>query len=246
MANRNMITKSMAAAVASSNSKITASVDQVQLICESLLAHVLEEVKTGKDVAFTNFLKFKRVLNKARTFRRPGVVDNFTNKPDRYSLSVKVMTNTKVMFESLPVDADADADEESKSEHEDEEPKAKAKAKGKKAKKDSESEPEPEPVVKPKGKKAKKEESDSESEHEEEPKAKAKGKKAKKPDSEPEPEHEPVVKPKGKVAKKSDSEAEPVVKPKPKGKAKKGAITNELEIEPVPTSDGSEDEFMFD
>jgi len=231
---RNMITKAMATAVLESNDKITASVDEVQMICESLLVHVLEEAKAGKEVAFTNFLKFKRVLNKARTFRRPGTEDT-TEKPERYSLSVKVMTNTKVAFEKLPVSGG----EESGSEE-------KPAKKGKKAAaKKSDDEVEEKPAKVAKGKAAAKKSDEVE---EEKPAKAVKGKAAAKK-SDDEKEKPKAVKAKGKAAaakavlvnelEKSDGE-EPKDK---KNKAKKGAAAVS-EIEEV--ADDSDNEFMFD
>jgi len=112
---RNMIPKALAIAVKESNNDINVSVDDVKVICETLFVYILDQVKGGKDVTITNFLKFKRNLNKARTFRKPKSEET-TSKPERYSLSVKIMANTKTAFEQIPVASDVSEEAVSESE----------------------------------------------------------------------------------------------------------------------------------
>ena len=96
------MTLATAAAIKESNEAISASIDQVHTVCESLFALLLEQVKEGKEVTLNNVLKFKRTLNRARVFRRPNS-DEVVQKPERYSLSVKVLIATKLVFEQLVV-----------------------------------------------------------------------------------------------------------------------------------------------
>lgn len=78
------------------------TVDQLHTICESMFQLIIEKVKNGENVNFTNFIKFQRIVNKERTFRNPKNKTE-TTKPARYGISIKVMPNLRSAFESIPM-----------------------------------------------------------------------------------------------------------------------------------------------
>lgn len=104
MSNRGMITKSMALAV-KKNSAVNVDEETVKQICESLFTVILDDVKRGKDVTITNFVKFKRVVRKERTFKNPNN-SNLTTKPERYAMTATVMSGMKKVFEAMEVTAE--------------------------------------------------------------------------------------------------------------------------------------------
>jgi nucleoid DNA-binding protein len=228
-----MITKTLAEDVKSAMGT-DLSVDEVRSVCENLLTVILEKVKSGEEVTLTNFLKFKRVLQKERTFKIPNS-DKTTVKAERYGLNVKIMAGTKAMIEAIPVESESDEPAEVK-------PAKGKKAPAKAAKAESDSEPAPEPAKAAKGKGKKKTESDAEAEPAKPPAKAAKGKGKKKPEPEP-VESETEAEPKA----ESDTEPEPApvkgkAKAPPKAKApakgKKAAAVEEenvLEREDAPT-----------
>ena len=103
--------------------KLNHSVDEVQHILESAFNHIIETVKGGKKINFSNFVKFERNILKARVFKNPGGMKDPNSapkediiKPARYSLKVTVMHQLREAFEKLAVvpESDTDTDAETK------------------------------------------------------------------------------------------------------------------------------------
>ena len=103
---RNMVNKAFVKELISS-ANLTGSEAEVHAICESMMTLIIEKVKKGETVSFTNFLKFQRTVNKARTFKNPKS-DAETTKPTRYGISVKVMPATRLALEQIPMDSETD------------------------------------------------------------------------------------------------------------------------------------------
>jgi nucleoid DNA-binding protein len=94
----------------------------VKVICEAFCDMILNEVKEGREVSLTNFLKFKRVTRKPRTFNIPpkkgaksaSASDSDQEgsevskgerafKSERYAMQVSIMAQTKKTFEAIPI-----------------------------------------------------------------------------------------------------------------------------------------------
>ena len=92
----------------------------VKVICEAFCDMILNEVKEGREVSLTNFLKFKRVTRPPRTFNIPpkkgtkaasesdqeGSEDSKGErafKSARYAMQVSIMAHTKQTFEAIPI-----------------------------------------------------------------------------------------------------------------------------------------------
>jgi len=97
--------------------KLNHSVDEVQHILESAFNHIIETVKGGKKINFSNFVKFERNILKARVFKNPGGMKDPNSapkediiKPARYSLKVTVMHQLREAFEKLAVVPESDTE----------------------------------------------------------------------------------------------------------------------------------------
>ena len=140
---RNMVNKAFVKELIST-ANLNGSEAEVHAICESMMTLIIEKVKKGETVSFTNFLKFQRTVNKERTFKNPKS-DTETTKPARYGISVKVMPATRLALEQIPMESDSDEKEPENeiSEEEEEKPKQKKVVpKEKKAVKKAEKKPE--------------------------------------------------------------------------------------------------------
>ena len=122
---RNMVNKAFVKELIST-ANLNGSEAEVHAICESMMTLIIEKVKKGETVSFTNFLKFQRTVNKERTFKNPKS-DTQTTKPARYGISVKVMPATRLALEQIPMESEEPEKEPVNeiSEEEEEKPKQK-------------------------------------------------------------------------------------------------------------------------
>ena len=130
MSTRSYISKSLATTVANKVDGVT--VDKAQEVCETLIAHIINELKHGDQVTLTNFIKFKRVTKGERTYTHPKTGDK-TIKPAHLAVTVNTMPGLKKMFEELDLnDSPVSKDETSSDDDEEEIPKKKPAAPKKK------------------------------------------------------------------------------------------------------------------
>ncbi|KAG1653945.1 hypothetical protein FOA52_003737 [Chlamydomonas sp. UWO 241] len=66
-------------------------------VMETMCLHIIDCVKEDKEVAFTNFLKFKRSTRKARTFLPPKATKE-VEIGERFAMTVKVMPKMKLIL----------------------------------------------------------------------------------------------------------------------------------------------------
>jgi len=88
------VTKTLAIVIAE---KACVDVDIAAAVMEAMCMHIIESVKEDKEVAFTNFIKFKRSTRKARTFMPPKAT-HAVEIGERFGLTVKVMPKMKIVF----------------------------------------------------------------------------------------------------------------------------------------------------
>jgi nucleoid DNA-binding protein len=77
--------------------KADVDVDIAAAVMEAMCQHIIDSVKDDKEVAFTNFLKFKRSTRKARTFMPPKATKEI-EIGERFAMTVKVMPKMKLIL----------------------------------------------------------------------------------------------------------------------------------------------------
>jgi len=77
--------------------KAGVDVDIAATVMEAMCLHIIESVMQDKEVAFTNFIKFKRSTRKARTFMPPKATQA-VEIGERFAMTVKVMPKMKLIL----------------------------------------------------------------------------------------------------------------------------------------------------
>lgn len=78
-------------------------VKDVKDLCEAFVKTLVESVKSGKTVNFTNHMSFARKLRAARNYKNLKTQENI-EKPAHYVFTMAVKPNLKKQFDVLPVE----------------------------------------------------------------------------------------------------------------------------------------------
>lgn len=79
---------------------------QVKEVCEAFLQVLVDKVKAGETVSFTNNMTFKRQVRSARTYKNLKTGDTI-NKPKHFVLTMQVRPALKKVFDEIEVTATA-------------------------------------------------------------------------------------------------------------------------------------------
>jgi nucleoid DNA-binding protein len=75
---------------------------QVKEVCETFLQVLVDKVKAGETVSFTNNMTFKRQVRSARTYKNLKTGDTI-NKPKHFVLTMQVRPALKKVFDDIEV-----------------------------------------------------------------------------------------------------------------------------------------------
>ena len=92
------------AVAAEKKPKAKLKVKEIKEICEAFVKNLVDNVKTGKTVNFTNHMSFARKMRAARSYKNLKTQEKI-DKPAHYVFTMTVKPNLKKQFDTLPVTA---------------------------------------------------------------------------------------------------------------------------------------------